>query len=65
MSPNGATSGPGTMTKRVLASVAGWSLLQNPYEDKGFSIALIVLLAVAAREAADFDDDLTATAIRP
>jgi O-antigen ligase len=47
------------------AVVAGWSLLQNPYEDKGFSIALIVLLAVASRAAADSDEDRTATAIRP
>jgi O-antigen ligase len=33
------------------AVVVGWSLLLNPYEDKGFAIGLILLLAVAAREA--------------
>jgi O-antigen ligase len=35
------------------AVVVGWSLLQNPYEDKGFAIGLILLLAAAAREASD------------
>jgi O-antigen ligase len=35
------------------AIVAAWSLLYNPYEDKGFSIALVLLLALAAREASD------------
>ena len=35
------------------AVVAASSLLHNPYEDKGFAIGLILLLAVAAREASD------------
>ena len=35
------------------AVIAAWSLLQNPYEDKGFAIGLTLLLAVAAREASD------------
>ncbi len=36
-----------------LAVIAAWSILQNPYEDKGFAIGLTLLLAVAAREASD------------
>ncbi|MGH3134085.1 MAG: O-antigen ligase family protein [Gaiellaceae bacterium] len=35
------------------AIVVGWSLLQNPYDDKGLAIGLILLLAVATREAED------------
>lgn len=35
------------------AVVVAWSLLQNPYEDKGFAIGLMLLLALAAREASD------------
>jgi O-antigen ligase len=35
------------------AIIAAWSLLQNPYEDKGFAIGLTLLLAVGAREASD------------
>jgi O-antigen ligase len=35
------------------AVIVGWTLLQNPYEDKGFAIGLTLLLAVAAREAGD------------
>jgi O-antigen ligase len=35
------------------AIIGAWSLLQNPYEDKGFAIGLTLMLAVAAREAAD------------
>lgn len=35
------------------AVVVGWTLLQNPYEDKGFAIGLALLLSVGAREAAD------------
>lgn len=35
------------------AVVVGLSLLHNPYEDKGFAMGLILLLALAAREAAD------------
>jgi len=35
------------------AVVAASSLLHNPYEDKGFAIGLILLFAVAAREASD------------
>jgi O-antigen ligase len=35
------------------AVVAAFSLLLNPYEDKGFAIGLMLLLAVAAREASD------------
>jgi hypothetical protein len=30
-----------------------WSLLQNPYEDKGFAIGLLLLLALTTREAGD------------
>ena len=33
--------------------VVAWSLLQNPYEDKGFAIGLMLLLAAGAREASD------------
>lgn len=35
------------------AVVVAWSLLQNPYEDKGFAIGLMLLLAAASREASD------------
>jgi len=46
-----------TITQLALVgfgAVAGaWSLVLNPYEDKGFAIALILLLTVAAREASD------------
>lgn len=35
------------------AVATAWSLLLNPYEDKGFAIGLILLFAVAAREASD------------
>jgi O-antigen ligase len=35
------------------AVIVCWTLLQNPYEDKGFAIGLTLLLAVAAREAGD------------
>jgi hypothetical protein len=35
-----------------------WSLLQNPYEDKGFAIGLLLLLALTVREARDTADDL-------
>jgi O-antigen ligase len=35
------------------AVVAAWALLLNPYEDKGFAIGLMLLLAVGAREASD------------
>lgn len=35
------------------AIVLAWSLLQNPYEDKGLAIGLLLLLAVAVREATD------------
>jgi O-antigen ligase len=52
-----ARTGRATIAQLALigygAVVAGWSLLQNPYEDKGFAIGLMLLLAVAAREASD------------
>jgi O-antigen ligase len=35
------------------AIVVAWSVLHNPYEDKGFAIGLMLLLALAAREASD------------
>jgi O-antigen ligase len=35
------------------AIVVAWSFLHNPYEDKGFSVALMLLLALATREASD------------
>ena len=35
------------------AVVVTWSLLQNPYEDKGFAIGLMLMLAAGAREAGD------------
>jgi O-antigen ligase len=35
------------------AIVAAYSLLYNPYEDKGFAIGLMLLLALATREAVD------------
>lgn len=35
------------------AVVAAWSLLYNPFEDKGLAIGLMLLLALAAREASD------------
>lgn len=52
-----ARTGARTVSQLALvgygAVIVGWSLLQNPYEDKGFAIGLILLLAVASREAAD------------
>jgi O-antigen ligase len=38
------------------AVVAAWTLLHNPYEDKGLALGLILLFAAAAREASDADD---------
>jgi O-antigen ligase len=35
------------------AVVVAWSLLHNPYEDKGLAIGMILLFALAAREASD------------
>ena len=35
------------------AIVVAWSALHNPYEDKGFAIGLMLLLALATREASD------------
>lgn len=35
------------------AVVVAWSLLYNPYEDKGLAIGMILLFALAAREASD------------
>ena len=35
------------------AVVAAWTLLLNPFEDKGFALGLMLLLAVGAREASD------------
>jgi O-antigen ligase len=35
------------------AVVAAWALLLNPFEDKGFALGLMLLLAVGAREASD------------
>jgi O-antigen ligase len=36
------------------ATIVAWSVLVNSLEDKGLSIGLVVLLALAAREAAEF-----------
>lgn len=53
----GRRTGERTITQLALigfgAIVAVWSLLHNPYEDKGFAIGLMLLLALAAREASD------------
>ena len=35
------------------AVLAAWTLLLNPFEDKGFALGLMLLLAVGAREASD------------
>ena len=46
------------------AVVAAWALLLNPYEDKGFAIGLLLLLAVATREASDTAPPLSRSAVR-
>ena len=46
------------------AVVAAWTLLLNPYEDKGFAIGLMLLLAVTAREASEAASAASETAPR-